>query len=441
MSAIRSEMKELSSVERELSVVVPREIVLNETEKAYQRLGQRVRLKGFRQGKVPRSVLEQYYRSEVEQDVTERVLNLAYQEAISSHQLEPVAEPTVENLSTLKDADTFSFTAKIQIRPVITLNKWQGLTVTAPVHVVDESLVDAELEALREQNSTLVPVTDRTTIAQGDTVECQVEATLDGQPVAELTSSNTLEVGSAKYFAEAEQALVGKSVGDAITVSITIPETHPIERLRTQTVSLTITPNAIKVREKPALDDEFAKDVGEQFETLEALKTAIADNLQQEKANKDTQKKEEAVIDALLSHNTFEVPSKWVTKQAEHSAANMLSQFGKEQAQRIWKTIGQSLVQDGLARAERSVRVSLLLKTIAENNGLSVTAEDVEAELDKEAARYNVSKSRIRSHYKKEDLEDLKERILLGRALQLAVESAQITFEEAPLRDAKGPRE
>lgn len=434
MSAIRSEIKELSSVERELSIVIPHETVVRETDKAYQRLSQQVKLKGFRQGKVPRSVLEQFYKTDVEQDVTERVVNLGYQEAIVFHNIDPVAEPTLENLSSVKTPSDFSFTAKVQIKPVIHAPVWKELNVTAHTHVLDASLVDVELERLRDQHSTLVPVSDRTTIMQGDVVDCNIKATLDQQPVAELSGDKTLEIGSAGFLAEVEQALVGQSVGTTTPISVTLPDTYKTESLRGQTVSFEVTANTLKTRQKPALDDDFAKDLGEQFETLEAVKAAILESLQKEKEQKDIRHREEAVIDALLANNSFEVPSKWVNKQAEYTAANMLSQFDKEQAARIWKSIGKSLVEEGMPRAERSVRISLLLNTIASENNLTVTEDDVEAELDKEAARYNVSKSRVRAHYKKEELEMLKERILFDKALQMVVSLASISYTDAPLR-------
>ena len=158
---IRSEIKDLSSVERELAIVVPGDTVAKELDRAYKELSMKVKLKGFRPGKVPRYVLEQYYKKETEQQVLEKVVNSSFRQAIKNHEISPVNNPAVQAPSELIAGMDFSYSAKVEVKPVIDLKNWEGLALDKTVYTVSDQDIDAELARMREAHAKVAPVVGR----------------------------------------------------------------------------------------------------------------------------------------------------------------------------------------------------------------------------------------------------------------------------------------
>lgn len=429
----KSEVKELSAVECELSVMIPNVAIQMEMDKAYQRLSQQVHIKGFRQGKAPRLILEQYYRGDVEKDVLNKLLKASYTDAINTHALDPIAEPNIEVITAFDPKSDFSYKATVEVKPQIEIKKWQGLTVEAPVFLITDALVNQELEALQERQSTILPVTDRTHIAQGDLVDCNYSGTVDGSHVKSLSKmGQSIEVGSGKFFKEAEQALIQKEVGEKVEVEITFPDNFPEEDFRNKTALLSISIEGIKTRKRPTLDDEFAKDVSDRFETLEDLKTAITASLTEQKVQKEEIEKRNAAVLALIENNAFEVPKSLVERQAEFSASRVLAQMPKKQAEQIWQKIGQQLIEEAKPQALKTVQASLLCEAIAKMQNIVISPEDIDAELENEARRMNVTKQRLKSHYKADDFEQLRFRLSNEKALDIVLAHAEIKNVEKP---------
>ena len=360
-----SELKEVSSVARELTITVPGESITQELNQAYQRMAQKVRLKGFRPGKVPRYVLEQYYKADVEQEVLERVLSKSYENAVQTHELQPVAQPKVDSVAQLIAGLDFSFTATVEVKPEIEIAKWEGLQVEKTIFTVNDADIDAELGIMQERQVKIVPVEDRDVVQQNDLVELNFSGTVDGENVQGLNGiSYVVEVGAGRFYKEAEQALVGKKLKESFNVDVEIPDSFRKEEYRGKTGTLQISPQGLKIKEKPALDDDFAKDVSDEFETLDALKNAIKENLDQQASNRTDGTLRDAVVDQLIEHNPFEVPESLVDQNVEQLVIDQLSQFPQEQAQQIWQMQGPKLKEESRPKALRQVRASLLLESM-----------------------------------------------------------------------------
>lgn len=422
---IKSEVKSLSSVERELSIVVEAEAVKREVNQTYQRLSNQVRLKGFRPGKVPRTVLEHYYKGDVEKEVLNKLVNIGYQEAIGEHNLDPVADPQVK-VESFKLNEDFTFTAKVEVRPEVNVGFWDGLELTVPELKLSEEAVDAEIEAMRDANATIVPVADRDIIHQGDMVECSFSGTIDGHHSKELSGVNHLiEIGAGQFFAEAEQALVGRKLGETVTATVKLPEQAP-EAMRGKEATLTMAPSAIKAKQKPALDDEFAKDISESFNTLEDLRKAIRDEMATAKAARETELRENAAIEELVKQNPFDIPQSLVQRQAEQQAQRALAYIPREKAEAFWKEHSAALTEDAKPAAIKTVRATLLCDAIAKAQNIQVEESEVESEFAREAARNKVSVHKLRSYYNAEDIEAMRRRIAAGKALKLVIDRAHV---------------
>lgn len=429
----KSEVKTLSSVERELSVVIFGDSIKRELDKAYQRLSGQVKLNGFRQGKVPRPILEQYYKAEVEKDVLNNLLTKSYQEAIELHALSPVSDPEVKADQPFVAGVDFNYTAKVEIKPEIELKVWEGLEINVPEISVADKDVDSQLEALRDAHATIVPVSDRDTILLGDFVECSYSGTVAGVHVKQLARMNhTIEIGSGQFFAQAEQALVGKKVGDKVDVTVTLPENFEVEAYQGKEALLTIIPASIRVKQKPALDDEFAKDVSEQFNSLDDLRQAILANLTTSKAMREEEAKKSAALDALIKQNPFDVPPSLITRQAEQQAMRALSYMPKEQAEPIWREHGAMMTDEAKPQAVKTIQATFLCDAIANAQNIEVSNSEIDNELNREARRLKMTVQKLRSYYKKDDLEAMKRRLAAEKALALVIEKANITIVPGP---------
>ena len=165
---IKSEVKELSKVERELAITIPGDVIAKELDRAYRTLSGQVRLKGFRKGKVPRKVLEQYYKADTESKVLERVVEKSYVEAVQEHDLTPVAQPEVQAPNQLISGMDYSYTAKVEVKPEFDLEKVEGLSIKKVIYTAGDDDVSEQLERLRKTMEEIQPVDGRDTIQQGD---------------------------------------------------------------------------------------------------------------------------------------------------------------------------------------------------------------------------------------------------------------------------------
>jgi trigger factor len=434
---IRSEIKTTSPVERELSIIIPGSEVAKELDRAYRELGQKVKLKGFRQGKVPRYVLEQYYKQDTEAQVLERIVSQSFREAVKAHSIEPVANPQIKAAPELIPGMDFSYSAKVEVKPAIEIKEYKGLDVTKVTYEVTDDDVQKELDQIRERHAKVTPVEGRDTVQQGDLVETNWSGTVEGEPVKGLSGlSYVIEIGGGAFmFKEAEQALVGKKVNDVVTVEATIPSDYRVEAVRGKTANLTIKVLGLKQKTLPALDDELAKDVSDEIETLDQLKTKLRESLTNMAKAKGESETKDSVISALIEKNPFDVPQSLIERQAEQVAIDRLSRLPQQQAEAIWQARHVQLKEDARPTATRQVRISLILEELVKKEGIEVNDADIEAHFEKMAAELGSNVKTVRNVYKKgRRLDELKFQLSTSRMLDRVLEQANVKEETKPLK-------
>jgi trigger factor len=424
---IRSEMKELSPVQRELSIVVPGTEVARELERAYKELGSRVKMKGFRSGKIPRYVLEQYYKADTEQQVLERVVNTGFREAVKTHALEPVANPEIKTGGELLPGMDFSFSAKVEVKPAIEIKEYKGLKLTRTKYAVTDADIEKELTGLRERQAKVAAVEGRDTAQQGDIVETNWSGTVEGEHVKGLSGlSYAIEIGGGVFpYKDAEQALVGKKVGETFTVTVTVAADFRVESARGKEAVLTFNVLGLKQKTLPALDDEFAKDVAEDINTLDELRAKIRADLDKVAERRTQGSQNDAVVDALIEKNPFSVPEALVDRTAENLVVERLQQLPQQQAEMIWQSQSQRLKDDARPKALRQVRISLILEELVKKEGVEVTDADLEAHFEKIATDLGTSVKSVKQVYKKgRRADELKSQIGAQRILDKVIEAA-----------------
>lgn len=425
---IRSEMKQLSPVERELSVIVPGTEIAKELDRAYRELSMKVRLKGFRQGKVPRYVLEQYYKADTEQQVMEHVVGASFREAVKTHSIEPVANPQIKTAGELIPGMDFSYSAKVEVKPAIEIKEFAGLSLTRSRYEATDADVAKELDSLRERHAKVVAVEGRDTVQQGDLVETNWSGEVEGEHVKGMSGlSFMVEVGAGSFpFKEAEQALVGKKVGDNFTVDVKVPDDYRLTAVRGKDAKLTLKVLGLKQKTLPALDDELAKDISDEVESLEQLRTRIRTDLEAMAKSRTETETRNAVIEALIEKNPFDVPQSLVDRQAEQIAAERLNRLPQPQAEAIWQARGVQLKEDARPAALKQVRISLILEELVKREKIEITDADIDAHFEKIAAEVGSTVKNVKNVYKKgRRLDELRFQLSTSRMLDRIIEQAK----------------
>ncbi len=427
-------LEDLSSVKKVLHVEVPQEEVKQKVDEAYRELNKKVKLKGFRPGKVPRNVLRRLYKSDVDADVTQKLIQDTLIGAIRDNDLRMVGTPNIEP-SELDETVPFRYAATVEIAPEIDDIDYSGLKLEKKVYPVTDEEINAQLEVLRKKVAEHQPVTGERPVQKGDFVVVDYEATQNGAPFEPVGSSenHTLEIGRSSIAPEIDDALTGKSPGETVAVRVSFPENYGNADLAGQEVDFTITIKEIREEVLPPLDDELAKNFGP-FEGLEGLKDAIRANLRQGYDKRTEQEVNEQVFSALLERTDFEVPETLVQSELEAIVEDFRRQF--ESNNLTMETLGltpEKIAEDYRETAVKQVRRHLILSKLIEQMDLELAEEALNEPFQSIAQSAGATVDAVRQHYAQEPekLEYLKHTLLEKRAIELIVENSEIEEVEA----------
>jgi trigger factor len=365
---------------RRLKITVPADRVEQERRAVAAQVAKRVKLPGFRKGKVPASVLEKQYGPSIEQQTLERVVNSAYKEALQDQNVIPISSASVDNVSYERGED-LSFDVEFEVRPHVALDRLGGFTVEAPGAQVEEADVDRVIDRLREQNASWHPVEEGRP-AEGDRVRVDIKP-LQGEGGAEQ-EARTYEVvlGAGEILESIDTAIRTLDPGGEGDFTVTVSKGGDAEEEHKVHLKLL----GVERPELPAADDEFAKELGE-FGSLEALRSRVREDLQSEAGRESDREVRRRLIQQVLEANPFEVPPSLVEQyldgllQAPEDADPEEVAQAKEQAR---------------PAAEYGVRRMLVIERVAELENLHATQEDVEARVQEIADQNGVDVSEVR---------------------------------------------
>jgi len=430
MSSLNVQVEELSPVVRRLQIDVPADRVTQVTDSVYRRLGSQVRIPGYRQGPVQRRVLEKHFASQVKTAVAREVVQTTFDEALQTAQISPVSEPTVEP-EELKIGESFRYSARVEVRPKVQLQTYKGLEVSAPDATVPDTAVDARIEELRVEHSTLVPIEGRDEAQTGDYGDVTWELKIEGEAGEPRKSEGGLVRVEPGLFVEGHgEKLIGQKVGETREFSeVFTAEAEAALAGKTAFVKATLT--GLKKRELPEVDDEFAKDA-RGAETVDLLKAAVRKELEIAKTRESELARNEAILDQLIEKNPLEVPPALVDFSATRMASDFLSQIlGRDlRGQQLDAShpLVERLKKDALPRATRDMKVYFLMEAVAEAEGIKVSADDLNQWFEKTAADQGQPVEKLRARYKTPDaLARLSEIIRNDRAMDLLVANAKVT--------------
>ena len=387
-----------------------------------------INIPGFRKGKAPRQLIEKMYGKEVfYNDAIDAMLPSAYSDAVEECGEEIVSHPQIDVVQ-IESGKPFVFTATVAVKPAVELGEYKGIQVEkAPIEVKDEE-IEAQITKEREANSRTVTVDDRA-VAQGDIVTLDFEGFVDGVVFEGGKGENyDLTIGSNTFIPGFEDQLVGAEIGKELDVNVTFPEEYGAKELAGKAAVFKCKVNGIKVKELPAVDDEFAQEVSE-FDTLDEYKADIKAKLLKEKEDEAARAKEDAVIGKIIEGAKMEIPDAMV----EYQTRQMLDEF----AQRI-QSQGISLDQyfqfTGLTeekymeemkpRALQNIQSRLVLEAVAQAENLVAEEADIEEEIKKMADMYKMEADKIKELLGERQMEEMKKDIAVQKAAKLVAEAA-----------------
>lgn len=411
-----------------LTVEVPAENVEKAIQGAYNKMKKSINIPGFRKGKAPRQLIEKMYGKEVfYNDAIDAMLPSAYSDAVEECGEEIVSHPQIDVVQ-IENGKPFVFTATVAVKPAVELGEYKGIQVEkAPIEVKDEE-IEAQITKEREANSRTVTVDDRA-VAQGDIVTLDFEGFVDGVAFEGGKGENyDLTIGSNTFIPGFEDQLVGAKIGKELDVNVTFPEEYGAKELAGKAAVFKCKVNGIKVKELPAVDDEFAQEVSE-FDTLDEYKADIKAKLLKEKEDEAARAKEDAVIGKIIEGAKMEIPDAMV----EYQTRQMLDEF----AQRI-QSQGISLDQyfqfTGLTeekymeemkpRALQNIQSRLVLEAVAQAENLVAEEADIEEEIKKMADMYKMEADKIKELLGERQMEEMKKDIAVQKAAKLVAEAA-----------------
>ena len=387
---LQIDVEESERWRRTLSVRVPAELVREERDRAAKRLAGKLKLPGFRKGKVPASVVKKQYGSTLQKETLDRVIGEAYRTALTERTLQPISDGEVEKVDYEPEED-LTFRISFDVRPDIQIQRISGFTVERPQVPVTDAEVEQVIAQLRDQAGIWHAADDPGPALDGDLVTVRIERLGDdGEPEGE-TQGYQLIVGEGDAIPDVEAAIQTLDPGTSGEFTVRFPDdfSNPDRRGAEQRLRISVVDR--RTKELPALDDAFARSVGE-FEDLDALRARVRADLEQEAADRADSMATVRLLDQILEANPFEVPRSMVDRYME-SVLGDTSKAGPQEIEEAKARIRPD--------AELGVKRMILISRVADLRGLDATAEDLSARLAEMAEREGTTPAQVRAQLQK----------------------------------------
>ena len=387
-TTLRIEMVEEEAWRRRLTVTVPAGTVQAERSQIVQKLGGRLKLPGFRKGKVPTHVVEQRFGPAVDQEMLDKVIGEAYKIALRSQELEPISEGQVDDVK-YQPREELTFSISFDVQPVIQLERLGGFAVERPkIQVVDED-VNRVLERLRDQNGVWKPL-EEGAAEDGNLVTLEIQRLENGEPVGEGRPYEIV-LGDGEAIPEVEDAIRTLAVGETGDFTVTFPDDFSDESRRGEKEHLRISLQARKFKELPALTDEFAVSMGD-FQDLAALTARVREDLEREAEGQAEGVVRSQLVENLLGANPFEVPRSLAERYME-SVLGDTSKLDPEIIARTRETLRPE--------AEKAVKRILLIERVAELQGLRASEDELDDRVQEIAMKNDMKPGQVYSNLQK----------------------------------------
>ncbi|MCX2185914.1 MULTISPECIES: trigger factor [Limosilactobacillus] len=402
-------------------------------DEAFVETRKKITVPGFRKGRVPRQIFNQMYGEEsLYQDALNKVLPDAYSAAVKETKIQPVAQPQIE-IKSMEKGQPWTLTATVDVMPEVKLGDYKGMEVPEQDTTVSDADVDSELEKKRQQQAELVLKEDKPA-EKGDTVVIDYEGSVDGKKFDGGSADNySLELGSGSFIPGFEDQLIGHNSGDDVDVKVTFPEDYHAKNLAGKDADFKVKIHEIKEKQLPELDDDFAKDVDEDVDTLDELKDKTKKQLQEDKDNQAKAAIEDAAIEKAVANAEIQaIPQAMLdddtNRQMQQYLAGMQQQgISPQMYFQITGTKEDDLKKQFANDAEQRVKTNLVLEAIVDDAKLEASDDEIKKEIADLAKQYGMKEDAVEKALSKDMLShDIK----IKKAVDLVADSAKQVKED-----------
>ena len=418
-------VEDLSTVKKVMHIEIPEADIKRELDDAYRNLKKNAKIKGFRPGKAPRSVLERLFKKDVHSDVSSRLIQNSFMEALKENDLNIVGTPKIDPPEIKPDAP-YLYDATVEIQPEIADIDYKGLTLKRTLYTISDGEMDAQIKMLQKNLAQRKPIETQRPVAADDFVLIDYEGFKDGKPFEETqkTENFLMQIGRGTLSKDLDEKLIGMNSGETREVTVTFPEDHANPQLAGNEIAFTVLLHEIREEILPEVDDDLAKRLGP-FETLDDLKAEIAKNLKQGYDKRGEHELNEQIFQGLIEKTDFEVPDTLV---------DMELQGILQESERSFSAQGMSMEELGITReslaerhrstAEKQVRRHLILNKMIKQENLTLSDEALQAGFQEMSDASRQPVETIKGYYDSnpEGLDFFKHTLLEKQAISLIIE-------------------
>ena len=396
-------------------------------DKAYLKLRKTITVPGFRKGHAPKGVIEKAYGWYVfVDDAFDEAYPAVYEAAVKEHDVKPVDRPDITILSAEKGEDV-AFEAVVTVMPEVSLGQYKGIEVEKQEYNVTDEMVNAEIERERENVARMIDV--ECPVENGDEVELDYSGTVDGVKFEGGTAEHqTLVIGSGMFIPGFEEQMIGMNVGEEKDLNVKFPDEYHSDELKGKDAVFHVKVHAVRVKELPEADDEFAKDVSE-FNTIAELRDHKKEELEKKAMNEAKAKKENDVIEKAVANATVDIPDVMIDRQADRMLNDIryrLSMQGisLEDYCKYTGTKTEVMKAEMKNEAERRVKTQLVLDAIMKAEGIKAENDEVDKKIDEYCAQFDDKAEEFKAKLNEDDKAYFEDQVLLDKTINMLVDSA-----------------
>lgn len=439
---MRATLESIEKNQAKIHVEVEEEAVARALDQAYRKVVKRAVIPGFRKGKTPRPILEARLGKEVlYEEALEILLSDAYKKAIQETAIEPINQPEIDVVQ-LEEGKPFIFDATVEVLPEVKLGEYKGVSAVIPEVKVDDEEVDAHLKLLQQRHAKIVDAGDKE-VNDGDIAVVDLEVTVDGNVEERLSGSERyVEVGTARFIPGLDAHLLGMNVNEEKTFTMNLPSVFQYKDLEGKEAEFKVKVTAVKKKELPELDDEFAKDISEHA-TLEDFKEDLRKRIEETGHINAKRIFKERVVTKVVEQAEVEIPETLLKQQLEEETNRFVQRLAMQRLTlddylKMANKDSDGLRQDLEARAQVAIMTRLVLNAIAKAEEIKVTAEELDQEIDDLAAQYNLETEKLRADLEaRGQLGVLEEELLFEKVQDFLADNAVALTEEPVQEEAE----
>ena len=400
---MQTSVETLSSIKKKINFEIPADRVAKEIDKAYGKIRKSASIPGFRKGKVPQSYLEKYFSGAMADDVLKSIVNDTYFAALIAEKIMPVSMPTIESDEVVK-GEPLKYSATFEVMPEIEVKDYMGLQVKKEIYSANDEVIANRLKEMQENMAQLKPIEEDRPAAMGDFVVFDFNGSIDGVAIDGGSAEDyELELGSNRFIPGFEEQLVGFSKGDERDVAVTFPAEYGNKELAGKEAVFAIKMKGLKVKELPALDDDFAAQFGA-YETFAEMRAALEESYAKQEKERIEGDLKDRIVHALIEKNEIEVPETMVERQLQGMLENMKRRLASRKLTLdIMGMDDDKFKEQYRSVAETQVKGSLLLAAVAKKEGVTADEADFEARLVEMAGGVEQTLESMKNFYANND--------------------------------------